>query len=135
MKNSLSSIVKLRKLSFFELKFVMCYEVIHYSNETIYRGNRVWFGWSHLRLSFPFLIEVCDMTKIGVASWSYVMNALKENISGIGIPTFGNMSLARKFQFYLNTFVVVIINMVYNSLFQVRWRWKIISNNFTVETI
>lgn len=71
----------------------MRYEVIHYFNETMYRGNRVWFGWSHLRLSFPFLIEVCDMTKIGVASWSYVMNALKENLSGIGIPMFGDMFL------------------------------------------
>ena len=26
------------------VKFVMRYKVIHCSNETMYRGNRVWFG-------------------------------------------------------------------------------------------
>ena len=74
----------------------MRYEIIHCSNETMYRGNRVWFGWSHLRLSFAFLIEVCDMAGIGMTSWSDVVNALEQDFSGIGISTFGDMFLGEK---------------------------------------
>ena len=71
-------------------------EVIHCSNETMYRGNRMWLGWSYCRLSFSFLIKVDDMAGIGMTSWSDVMNALEQDFSGIGITSFSNVFLGAK---------------------------------------
>ena len=78
------------------VKFVMCNEVIHCSNETMYRGNRMWLGWSYCRLSFSFFIKVGDMAGIGMTSWSDVMNALEQDFSGIGITSLSNVLLGEK---------------------------------------
>lgn len=71
-------------------------EGIHCSNETMYRGNRVWLGWSYCRLSFSFLIKVGDMAGIGMTSWSHVMNALEQDFSGIEITSLSNVFLGEK---------------------------------------
>ena len=70
--------------------------VIHCSNETMYRGNRMWLSWSYCRLSFSFHIKVSDMAGIGMTSWSDVVNALEQDFSGIGITLLSNVFLGEK---------------------------------------
>ena len=109
-------------------------EVIHCPNETMYRGNRVWLGWSRLRLSFSFLIEVCDMARIGMTGWSDIVNALEQNLSSVGIATLSNVFLSDEVFYHLSSPSRYLTKNILSLVIQI-WKLFYFGLKFSVKSV